>query len=420
MRNIFDQYSQPENKLTHALMVSLDSDRWLLNSFVRWVTGKNMRKQKLVVLEQSLPGDEGDLSEEEAQRRGLPDGCITDEDGWGLLIESKFSAKPSTDQLRRHLRTARRRGIEDVSLLLITVHAALGRLPDKVIVKQWWEVYAWLCKDAAPSSWARRCIEYMQVAETKEAEAGYLQEGRLTVFSGIPFGRDEPYSYGQAKRLLKLLREELCQDKRLSKRLGADLAAPGRPAITGRDQSSVWDFIPITHAHHAKNHTQYPHLTLAIRENCVAAYVTIPNGIKSRFRSRLLGSNLEGFESLIQSVTTDMVRLLKGVKGFVSEVAVVQRHFLSQRSPGVVDCELRFDGRTALPKTSRYRGRVKSQPQWVKAAHDALAHRQSNLEFRIGCSFPYDTCPTTCDKTIVRAISDVWLACAPIVQGVGE
>lgn len=401
-------------------MVALDSDRWLLNSFVHWVTGQNMRKQKLVVFEQSLPGDEGDLSEEEAQRRGLPDGCVTDEDNWGLLIESKFAAKPSADQLRRHLWTARRRGIEDVSLLLITVHAVPSRLPDKVIVRQWWEVYAWLCKRAAHSPWARHCLEYIQVAETKEVEADYLKEGRLTVFSGIPFGRAVPYNYGQAKRLLKLLREELCQDKRLSRRLGADLAAPGRPAITGRDQSSVWDFIPITHAHHAKNHTQYPHLTLAIRENCVAAQFTIPNGIKSRLRSKLLGSNLEGFESLIQSVTTDMVRSLKGVKGFVSEVAVVQRHFLSQRSPGVVDCELRFDGRTALPKTSRYRGRVKSQPQWVKAAHDALAHRQSNLEFRIGCSFPYDTCPTTRDKKIVRAISDVWLACASIMQGAKE
>ena len=420
MRNVFDQYSQPENKLTHALMVSLDSDRWLLNSFIRWVTGKNMGKQKLVVLEQSLPGDECDLSEKEIQRRGLPDGCITDEDGWGLLIESKFSAKPSTDQLRRHLRTARRRGIEDVSLLLITVHAVPGRLPDKVNVKQWWEVYAWLCKDAASSSWARRCIEYMQVAETKEAEAGYLQEGKLTVFSGIPFGRDEPYSYGQAKRLLKLLREELCLDKRLSKQVGADLIAPGRPAITGRERSSVWDFIPITHAHRAKNHTQYLHLTLAIRENCVAVYVTVPNGIKPRLRSKLLGANPGEFESLIQTVTTNMVKSLKGVEGFVLEVVVVQRHFRSQSSPGVVDCELRFDGRTALPKTSRYRGQVKSQPQWVKAAYDALAHRQSNLEFRVGCLFPYDTCPTTRDKAIVCAISDVWLACAPIVQRAGE
>lgn len=401
-------------------MVALDSDRWLLNSFVHWVTGQNMRKQKLVVFEQSLPGDEEDLSEEEAQRRGLPDGCITDEDSWGLLIESKFAAKPSADQLRRHLSTARRRGIEDINLLLITVHAVPGRLPDKVIVKQWWEVYAWLSKHAPPSLWARRCLEYIQVAETKEAKAGYLQEGRLTVFSGIPFGRDEPYSYGQAKRLLKLLREELCRDKRLTKQLGADLIAPGRPAITGRERSSVWDFIPITHAQRAKNHTQYLHLTLAISEDCVAAYVTVPNKIKPRLRSKLLGSNPGEFESLIQTVTTNMVKSLKGVEGFMLEVVVVQRHFRSQRSPGVVDCELRFDGRTALPKTSRYRGRVKSQPQWVKAAHDALAHRQSNLEFRIGCSFPYDTCSTTRDKKIVRAISDVWLACTSIVEGAKE
>jgi hypothetical protein len=420
VRNIFDQYSEPENKLTHALMVSLDSDRRLLTRFVRWITGKNVGRQKLQVREQSLPGDVGDLSEEEIQRRGLPDGCVTDGDSWGLLIESKFAAKPSADQLQRHLLTARRRGIEDVSLLLITVHAGPSRLPDKVIVRQWHQVYEWLCKQAVRSPWARRCIEYMQVAETKETEAGYLQEGRLTVFSGIPFGRDEPYNYGQAKRLLKLLREELCQDKRLIERLGADLAAPGRSAITGRDQSSVWDFIPIAHAHRAKNHTQYLHLTLSIRERCVAAYVTIPNGIKPGLRSKVLGSNLEEFESLIRSVTTDMVRSLKGVKGFVSEVVVVQRHFLSQRSPGVVDCELKFDGRTALPETSPYRGRVKSQPQWVKAAHDALAHRQSNLEFRVGCLFPYDSCPTTSDKKIVRAISDVWLACAPIVQRAKE
>ena len=115
-----------------------------------------------------------------------------------------------------------------------------------------------------------------------------------------------------------------------------------------------------------------------------------------------------------------MVKSLKGVEGFVPQVVVLQRHFRSQRSPGEIDCELKFDGRTALPKMSRYRGRVKSQPQWVKAAHDALAHRQSNLEFQVGCLFPYDTCRTTREKKIVRTISEVWLACAPIVQGATE
>jgi len=36
MRNIFDQYTHPENRLTHALMSSLAADPELLRSFVRW------------------------------------------------------------------------------------------------------------------------------------------------------------------------------------------------------------------------------------------------------------------------------------------------------------------------------------------------------------------------------------------------
>ena len=416
MRNIYDQYSQPENRLTHALLASLAEDRWLLNAFVLWASGRNVKKTKLSVLEQSLPGEPLDLSEEEAERRGLPDGCMTDGDNWALLIESKFALRPTLDQLRRHVGTALRRGIEDVHLLLITVHPAPPSLPDNVVARQWWEIYAWLSKHSRRSVWAHRCIDYMQVAETKEAENGYLQEGRLTVFSGIPFRQDEPYTYGQAKRLLKLLREELCQDTRLSKRIGASLSAQGRPAITGRDQSRVWDYIPIRQTHRAEKHTQYPHLTFLIRQDCVGAYVTVPNGMNAGLRAQLLSASVDEFESVIQQVTIDMIRSLQRVKGFVPEIIVLQRHFTSRRSPGVADCQLKFDARTALPVGSRYRGRVKRQPEWIKAAYEALTHRQSNLEFQIGCSFPYDTCLTVGDPSIVRAITDVWLACAPIVK----
>ena len=35
MRNIFDQYSQPENKLTHSLVSCLYEDKHLLNSFLK-------------------------------------------------------------------------------------------------------------------------------------------------------------------------------------------------------------------------------------------------------------------------------------------------------------------------------------------------------------------------------------------------
>ena len=35
MRNVFDQYDQPENKLTHALMTTLSRDRGLIRPFLR-------------------------------------------------------------------------------------------------------------------------------------------------------------------------------------------------------------------------------------------------------------------------------------------------------------------------------------------------------------------------------------------------
>ena len=37
MRNVFDQYDQPENKLTHALFCALNNDRKLIVPFLRWL-----------------------------------------------------------------------------------------------------------------------------------------------------------------------------------------------------------------------------------------------------------------------------------------------------------------------------------------------------------------------------------------------
>lgn len=37
MRNVFDQYDQPENRVTHALMSALHEDAKLLKAFLREV-----------------------------------------------------------------------------------------------------------------------------------------------------------------------------------------------------------------------------------------------------------------------------------------------------------------------------------------------------------------------------------------------
>ncbi len=81
MRHIFDQYSQPENRLTHALVSGLAKDQRLLKAFILWVTGKRLGKiSKVHIVEQTLPGDM-ELDEAEAGDRGLPDAWIFTDDG---------------------------------------------------------------------------------------------------------------------------------------------------------------------------------------------------------------------------------------------------------------------------------------------------------------------------------------------------
>src|SRR5215211_795906 len=67
LRNIFDQYSQPENRVTHALMTALDQDRRLLSLFLRELLEVEPpgQPETLSVLEQGYPG--------EAEQRGIPD-----------------------------------------------------------------------------------------------------------------------------------------------------------------------------------------------------------------------------------------------------------------------------------------------------------------------------------------------------------
>ena len=55
MRNIFDQYSQPENKLTHALACCLHEDGDLLREFAGWLSPRSVPEGRLRIVEQTLP-----------------------------------------------------------------------------------------------------------------------------------------------------------------------------------------------------------------------------------------------------------------------------------------------------------------------------------------------------------------------------
>lgn len=122
MRNVFDQYTQKENRLTHALATCLREDGALRRDFLSWATGKRQTRRGVEVLQQSLPGQRARLDEDEAERRGLPDICLADAAGWALLVESKVAAPASLDQVRRHRRTAERHRLLETTVLLLVAN----------------------------------------------------------------------------------------------------------------------------------------------------------------------------------------------------------------------------------------------------------------------------------------------------------
>jgi hypothetical protein len=289
MRNIFDQYTQPENRLTHALASSLAAEPLLLRKFVRWATGERiLNGRKLEVLEQRLPGEEEEaVDEAEAERRGVPNAGIHDRDRWALIIKSKIESPLTRDQLERHRRVAERRGFTNSHLLALVTGLPRRFDLDDVKILTWTQLYSWLLQEGQ-SEWAKRLTTYMEVLERKLVAEEHLKEGTLSVFSGTPFGKDYPYNYHEAKRLLWLAMSDLRKRSDLKRELGKVPLRAGRPAITGREGTSVWDFLPIAKAKSATNFTQFPHLTLAIQQERLLTIVTVPNGIRREFRRNLL------------------------------------------------------------------------------------------------------------------------------------
>jgi hypothetical protein len=171
LRNIFDQYNQPENRLTHALVSALGEDHKLLRKFVKWIIETTPPK-RLKIVEQQLPG-EYELAELDYEKKGLPDAWIHDDDEWSLLIESKVAAPLRLDQLKRHYDTAKKRGFENVTVLAIDVSAPKKKLPDYVVFRSWREIYSWLSLQSKSSEWALRTLRYMEVAERKWPAEGY-------------------------------------------------------------------------------------------------------------------------------------------------------------------------------------------------------------------------------------------------------
>lgn len=414
MRNVFDQYVHPENRLSHALAVCLEEDRPLLRAFLAWVGVKSdKRAQALMIDEQSLPGD-APATEEEAERKGLPDIVIHDDVEWCLLIESKVQAALTGDQLARHERTLRRRGFEQVRALVLTKAGA--RVPKDTIALTWSRLYEWLGTTGRRSEWSERLRAYLRAAEVRLAHTEYLTEGTLTMFDGFPFSTKNPYTYGEGRRLLKLAMAELRKDRSL-RALGMDPQAPGRGAITGRGGDHVWDFLSLSDRPKSGVFTSYPHLTLSVCADRLEVAITIPNGVVRPVRKRLVDLDPEDLTALNAKILHRAKRVLS--QGAWVQAYATQRHYLSQRSSAITDARMDFKLETSQPRAI---GRVKRQPEWVHLFAELLRRKRANIQFGYMVYLPLETKGIDSRESL-RLITESWVALKPLLdalRGVSE
>ena len=413
MRNVFDQYSQPENRVTHALISALNEDRDLLGRFLRELVRLEppTPPAKLSVLEQQLPGEE-EMAEEDLERRGIPDAWIFDDSGWCVFIETKVMAELHASQILSHYRTAERRGFTSATAVAIVPRVS-ARLPDDALVIEWRKIYAWLRRHRDRHTWAARAAEYLEIAEAKLIATGQFVEGTLTMFSGFPFEREHPFTYLEGKRVLGLALGKLRTSRELKERLGMKPEAPGRPAITGRQEEAVWDFLSIASNTDNDAFTKNPHLTLGISAHAVEAMVTVPNAIDRAIRRRIAELGEDGFQALGARIVANLAPLIHENPGALPWCRGVQRRYPSQRARPFIDARIDFDLRTAIEGI----GPPKEQPRWLSAAYGSFVNRgKSNYQLQMGVHFPYETCPKLKEPDATNMVAAAWLGCEPLLE----
>lgn len=413
MRNLFDQYDGPENRVTHALACCLAEDPRLLRRFIRWATGTAPPKAgRLRIVQQQVPGEP--VIEDDGEERGLPDAWIYGEGPWSLIIESKVAAPVAAGQLRRHLGMAARHGFTDARLLVLSPKQS-GPLPPRAVHRPWTEVYAWAGREAGRGSvWAARLVEYLEVAEVKMVAKAYLTDGMLTRFNGFRFDQEHPYTYREGKRLLNLATAAL-RGRADLRRLGVDPSGEGRPAITGSEGRAVWDFLQLRSARRDTQFIRHPHLTLAVHRDYLEAFVTVPSAVKSSYRRGLQDLGPEGFAELLRDLCRALGPVVRSAPGASPRFYALQRHYKSQRSTPEDDARIDFDLRTILAKGA---GRVKPQPQWGAAVFEAFTRKRSNLQLGAGVRFPYEARGIGSPEAL-RLIAGSWIGCRPLLKALG-
>lgn len=403
--NLFDQYSQYENRVTNALLQTFASSHRLTRTFLADCVGMRCRAHDVLEMStQKRPGGKGDRGEGEGASRQdegktVPDGWIVnDRAGWVVVIESKIAVRAvRADQLLGHLRAAR--GYGERHLLVLTpdrqeppeIHTLRRRFPHLRWLP-WTVVHGWIVRQARRER--RGSATRLLLRNLKE----YLEmDERLSDFQGIDFS--EGYDLRRAKAILKILMDALRPDvQRLYPKLTG-----GRGNLFA-SRGAMWDCFGVV-----PKFTGDLHLTLSIGPQEFQVGLVVPNAARARW------THLRK----VVSDATQQARLkaaLKQVHQSVPELwlRLDQRHFLNRREQ-IFDatCEFKLDTATFV----RPKGNVKPFPLWFEMAREAIITKRGiNLQIGFWARFPYAQVRGTQSAAFKDTILDTLKQFRPLYQ----
>lgn len=295
--NIFNQYFQPENRVTNALLQVLSVDINLLRGFVKEIMNIDLSlssNARLSTLKE--PYDEYDrknLPIINEEGLSIPDAFIYDEENnLNIFIESKLDTTLYYTQLKNHCRAYSLKSFSNFLICISTDKEQPGVINDilkeakncKVIWLPWKTVYHWACEKLDDNICKNNYLNNFLCTQLK----GYLEMyENLSDFAGINFQKDI-YNYPQAKSFIKSLIEKVLED---INEIYPQFKIP-RPKITD-NKTYVWDVLSDGYPFNSK-----VHLTFEIHNEYFALDLTLPNMANWKIFRRKLKDRLSEFKEI--------------------------------------------------------------------------------------------------------------------------
>lgn len=368
---LFDQYSNQENRLTHALMHTLAASDRILSGFMKEVLGikSNLKGRDIEITTQKRPFSIEDMDSE--KNDSVPDGWIIDNrDGIGVLIEVKdIKNSVRLGQLRAHLKKLA--NFEESYLVVITpdlvqpheIDLLLGEhtTPSKTIWKSWNEIYTYF-RGSLNSVYQKMSKEQFVL----DAMLEYLEQRREVLgFQGIRFRKG--FDIEEAK---KILMSEMAELQDTVREMYPMLSGRRGVITTAFSQSTVWDCFGVP-----EGFTNDIHITVALDETYQDISLTVPHKASHRWkRLKTIFENAQEEKALFEIIK----KLRLAVPDLFLEY--IQRHFLYQRK-GYRDAYLEFHIDTCGTPFRNGKSKIKEFPIWYKAIKEAITtKRQINAQ----------------------------------------